>query len=182
MWKTGDTIQGRTLYKGGHYLRKYGSLTLGFGNLEFLICVFSDFSHWMRAKGLDNFFFSPALCWCCNYRIIGHRELEQRNRVVLALHCIGITFLKEQLGMIGYGLSGCRKAMHCQAGCGPVSWCLIKARPDRAWQTGPCWYISGTARITMLEAWMLAIALFTTDLRPGISKSTNQGRRSWSFW
>ena len=24
MWKRGDTIQGRTLYKGGHYLRKYG--------------------------------------------------------------------------------------------------------------------------------------------------------------
>ena len=23
--KKGDTIQGRTLYKGGHYLRKYGS-------------------------------------------------------------------------------------------------------------------------------------------------------------
>ena len=25
LWKRGDTIQGRTLYKGGHYLRKYGS-------------------------------------------------------------------------------------------------------------------------------------------------------------
>ena len=24
LWKRGDTIQGRTLYKGGHYLRKYG--------------------------------------------------------------------------------------------------------------------------------------------------------------
>ena len=24
MWKRGDTIEGRTLYKGGHYLRKYG--------------------------------------------------------------------------------------------------------------------------------------------------------------
>ena len=24
MWKRGDNIQGRTLYKGGHYLRKYG--------------------------------------------------------------------------------------------------------------------------------------------------------------
>jgi hypothetical protein len=46
----------------------------------------------------------------------------------------------------------CRKAMHCQAGCGPVSWCLIMARPDRAWQTGPCCHISGTARITILEA------------------------------
>ena len=32
--------------------------------------------------------------------------------------------------MIGYGLSECRKAMHCQAGCGLVSWCLIKTQPD----------------------------------------------------
>ena len=27
LWKRGDTIQGRTLYKGGHYLRKYGMYT-----------------------------------------------------------------------------------------------------------------------------------------------------------
>jgi hypothetical protein len=26
--KKGDTIQGRTLYKGGHYLRKYGSYNI----------------------------------------------------------------------------------------------------------------------------------------------------------
>ena len=35
LWKRGDTIQGRTLYKGRHYLRKYGiSFEYFFGSVQ----------------------------------------------------------------------------------------------------------------------------------------------------
>ena len=37
--KGGDTIQGRTLYKGGHYLRKYGT----YADIEFGL-IFYNFS------------------------------------------------------------------------------------------------------------------------------------------
>ena len=47
--KKGDTIQGRTLYKGGHYLRKYGRYYFGFYTIEYYknkTCLFSyQFCH-----------------------------------------------------------------------------------------------------------------------------------------
>ena len=44
LWKRGDIIQGRTLYKGGHYLRKYG------------ILVENSNSHNITAQNHSNFY------------------------------------------------------------------------------------------------------------------------------
>ena len=56
--KRGDTIQGRTLYKGGHYLRKYGSHNqyIKFENLQIMspsedVKIINVLGHYLRKYG-----------------------------------------------------------------------------------------------------------------------------------
>ena len=58
LWKRGDSIQGRLLYKGGHYLRKYGSHNqyISFENLQIMspsedVKIINVLGHYLRKYG-----------------------------------------------------------------------------------------------------------------------------------
>ena len=82
LFKKGDTIQGGTLSKGGHYLRKYGTLAISFGYFRNGL-KFEQKCKYLYSGGRLNF----AQIYCC-YGILIHVNSNSRERFMMATYNI----------------------------------------------------------------------------------------------